>query len=94
MSEVRALYRPNREAAPLGDGLPDAYSKADKEARAEIGGFLDAVLMRPLWSSDGDRNVAIIQALETMTIPERVFIELEMRDRQKSFYTSEYDPLR
>lgn len=85
--EVRPLYRPNRESAPRGITLP-------RDDHDKIGQFLDATLMRPLWSSVADQDSAINNALDTLTFPERVFIELEMRDREREMYSSDYDPLR
>jgi hypothetical protein len=91
--DVRVLYRPGRGHMSAGDGLPRGKSPAAKQARAEMADFLDASLMRPLWSSNEHREAAIFQALETMTIPERMFIELEMRERERVVHSFDYDPL-
>ena len=86
--EVRALYRVGRQRPPPGDGAP-----SDPAARVEIVEFLDAKLARPLFIQGAQRLSQIEQAIEQMTIPERVFIELEMRDREKNQHSSDYDPL-
>jgi len=84
---VRALYRPNREPAQVGISL-------DIKTRDQIGSFLDASLMRPLWSTNAEWDQSISESLGTISFPERVMIELDMQERQKAAHSFEYDPLR
>ncbi len=94
MTDVRAVYRPGREPPGHGHGAPSGASALARAARANLGECLDAALPRPLYATDADRHGQIEGALETMTLPERIILELEMQSRAANFYTSDYDPLR
>jgi hypothetical protein len=83
------VFRQGREQAPPADGAP-----RDPASRQQIAEFLDAKLARPLFVAPTDRLRQIENGLQTMTIPERVFIELEMNSRQRNMHSSDYDPLR
>lgn len=91
--DVRPLYRPSYETQPLGNGAPKGPSKAAIEAKLHIAEYLDAALMRALYATDADRETQIMAALDHMTLPERVFLEIEMDERRGSLYSAEYDPL-
>jgi hypothetical protein len=64
----------------------------DPKARAEMAEFLDASLTRPLFGTNEQRQAQITAAIEQMTLPQRVFAELEMRRHES--HSSDYDPLR
>jgi hypothetical protein len=94
MSDVRCISRPDRPSFAPGDGLPRGHSKAAQDARQNLGDFLDVVLMRPLHATNDQRQEQISEALETMTLTERVFLEVEMTARSPAFHSFEYDALR
>ena len=95
MTEIRSLYRPGRESPGHGNGAPTGHSKESMQARLELMSFLDSTLPKPLHhSSSMERAAQIESCLNTMTLAERVFLEIEMQSRKPTFYTSDYDPLR
>ena len=83
-----------------GNGAPSGHAQPIREARQQLHEYLDASLTRPLYNSNGqpftssDGYARAEQALDAMTMAERVFVELEMNDRAKVSHSFNYDPLR
>jgi len=71
--------RPSASFAPLGQGIPAAT------ARERIGDFL--------LGAYGVPDELVANRLETLSLPERVFLEIEMTEREKRLHTFDYDPL-
>ncbi len=92
--DVKCLYRPGYVTPPAGGGAPRGGSRAALDARGEIAEFLDANLARPQSMSGDERQAQLDDALTTMTVAERVFVEIEMQERRRAMYSSDYDPLR
>jgi hypothetical protein len=94
-ADVRLLYRPGQELNDIpGDGAPRGTSKEAQLARNNLGDFLDAMLLRPLWFDESRQMQRVEQALTSMTLPERVMLEIEMTERAKTVHSYDYDPLR
>lgn len=93
-NDVRVLYRPGRETPQPGNALPLGASKAAHDARLELGTYMDATLLRPLFATAEQHESGIELALETMTMQQRVLIEIEKSQRERSVHTSDYDPLK
>lgn len=97
---TRCLYNPNRERYTPGNGAPRGASRSVLEARQELHNYLDASLCRPLYNSNGqpfsssDAHARAEQALDGLSMAERVYVELEMQARQKRIHSYEYDALR
>lgn len=95
MTDVRLLYRPGQESNDIpGDGAPRGSSKEAIVARNDLGEFLDAVLLRPLWFDESQQMQRVEHSLNTMTLAERVTLEIEMTERARTVHSYEYDPLR
>lgn len=77
-----------------GGGAPTANSKEAIVARNNLGEFLDAVLIRPLWFDEGRQMQRVEQSLATMTVAERIYLEIEMTERNRAVHSYDYDPLR
>lgn len=91
---VRALYRPGREPAPDGDGLPQGRGAAAKE-REEIIKFLgETIPSRSRFTTDEDHMARVEDEARAMTLSERVYLEIAMLERGRASYSSDYDPLR
>ena len=50
-------------------------------------------MMRPLHASDDDFQQRVKAETDSMTLAERVFVEIEMTQRNRTFYSADYDPL-
>ena len=87
----RCLFNSSRQPDLPGDGAPKGRGQRSIEARNKLAGFLDATLIKPLWLDDQDARVE--QALDTMSMSERVYLEIEMQERAKVFHSFSYDPL-
>lgn len=95
--EIRLLYRDGRATnAPdiPGHGAPRGTSKDSLIARNQIAEFLDATLIRPLHFDEQQQMTRVERSLDTMTIPERIAIEIEMTRRSRAMHSFDYDPLR
>jgi len=66
----------------------------DPEAREDIADFLYGALMKPLHHSIQQHRLNVEQSLTTMTIAERIAVELEMTQRSRAVHSYDYDPLR
>lgn len=94
MSDVRCLFRPSDTSYPLANGAKFPPTKEGREARRALGEYLDAHLQRPLHFNDTDADQRVETALATMTIAERVFLEIDMQRSIGNSHTCDYDPLR
>lgn len=94
MTGTRCLYRSDREISPPGNGAPRGHGKPVLEARLQLADYLDVHLTRPLHFSAAQNAQRVETALDTMTQRERVFLEIEMQDRDKVMHAFDYDPLR
>ena len=94
---VRALYRPGRERLPDGDGLPPRDFQPGQAAWQEAGDLLadpeSGRLMRPLHADDQQYSELVNERLRTMTLTERVDIEIELTQRFRRAHSFDYDPL-
>ena len=90
---IRCLYRPGQQPLPQGDGAPRGGGKSVVEARNRLAGYLDGALMRPLYSTDQEQFHRVEQALETMSVAERVYLEIEMQEREKVFHSYNYEAI-
>lgn len=88
---VRCLYRPGNEPAPRTNTVP---KRSSDHARNTLGQFLDANLIRPLYFNDEQQAQRVEDALDTMTLAERITIEIEMQSRAATAHSFDYDPLR
>lgn len=91
---VRCLYRPGQEPAPRTNTNPRGPTKQALIARGTLGEFLDATLVKPLYFSEANQHARIEEALDTMTLAERIAIEIEMQSRNAVVHSFDYDPLR
>lgn len=95
MTDVRRVYRVDQDLAPIaGDGAPHGNSKESITARNSLGEYLDAVLMRPLWFDEAQQMQRVAQSLHTMTLSERIALEIEMTERTTVSHSYDYDALR
>ena len=93
--DVTLLYRPGQELNDIpGHGAPRGTSKEAIVSRNNLGEFLDAVLLRPLWFDESQQMQRVEHSLNTMTLAERVTLEIEMTERSRATHSFEYDPLR
>jgi hypothetical protein len=93
--DVRLIHRPGREMDfVLGNGAPRGNSKEAIVARNNLGEFLDAMLIRPLWFDESQQMQRVEQSLNTMTRAERIAIEIEMTQASKVMHSYDYDALR
>jgi hypothetical protein len=95
---VRALYRPGRDPLPDGDGLPPPGHPASQEVHQEIGDFLsdpaNGRIARPLHADDNQYSELVNERLRTMTLVERIDIEIDLTQRFRCAHSFDYDPLR
>jgi hypothetical protein len=86
--DCRLLYRPD---APVQQQTSVVRGAAERE---RLGEFLSGALMKPLWHSAEEHHIAVEHSLNTMSIAERIAIEIEMTQRAKVMHSFDYDPLR
>ena len=88
---LRLLYRPDQVRRGPCNAMP-----RDPDARAEIHDFISGQLMptKPLYWSETEHHAHIRATMDTMNWAERIWTEIEMMQDAKSYYTSDYDPLR
>lgn len=91
---VRCLSRPDRETWAKTNTVPQATTKAGADVRGTLSQFLQATLMRPLHFNEQKAQAQIETALDTMTLEERIAIEIEMQTRNAPVHSFDYDPLR
>lgn len=88
---VRLLFQPGHEPVPRTTVVP---RRANNGARETLGHFLDANLIRPLYFNEEQQAQRVEDALDTMTLTERITIEIEMQTRNAAVHSFDYDPLR
>lgn len=88
---VRVMYQPGNEPVPRTNTVP---KRSGDRARETLGQFLDATLIRPLYFNDEQQAQRVEDALDTMTLAERITIEIEMQSRHATVHSFDYDPLR
>ncbi len=91
---TRSLYRPHRDHAPDGDGLPRGGSPAAVETRQQIEETLLARVHRPLHATDDQYGELVHERMRAMTLIERIDIEIEQTQRFARSHTADYDPLK
>lgn len=95
MNDVRCLHRAGVVPAPETNVVPRRdFSGNNIEERERLADFLSDALMKPLYHSVQQHRQNVEQSLNTMTIAERIAIEIEMTERTKVFHSYDYDPLR
>lgn len=91
---TRALYTPGRDVLPDGNAMPTGRGDA---ARAEYDEIRDAVITdtpQPLSMTTPDYDAMIAERLRTITLGERILVEIALSERRSFSFTSDYDPLR
>lgn len=96
---TRALYRPGREPASNGDGLPRGGSPAALETRRKIEEALAdpvsaARVSRPFHANDDQYEQLVGDRMRSLSMAERIDMEIELTQRFKRLHTSDYDPLK
>jgi hypothetical protein len=92
--DVKLIYREGMHDLDVpGYGAPRGNTRESLVARNSLAEFLDATLLRPLYFSEEQQMARVEQSLNTMTIAERIAIEIEMTERSKVFHSFDYDPL-
>jgi hypothetical protein len=87
--DCRLLYRGDAPVQQRTDVAPGGTVE-----RERLGEFLSGALMKPLWHSAEQHRVAVEHSLNTMSIAERIAIEIEMTERARVMHSYDYDPLR
>jgi hypothetical protein len=98
---ARALWRPGRSAAPLPDGgalpqgmSPEARAQRDDIAEALADPECPAHVSKPLHATRDEYDLIIAERMRTLTLAERIDIEIALTQRRRPMHTSDYDPLR
>jgi hypothetical protein len=98
---THALYRPGRSEVPLpdGGGLPRGASPAVREAREAVQEMLvdpasGASVMKPLYATEDEYDALVAERMRTMTLAERIDIEIALTQRFARTHTFDYDPLK
>jgi hypothetical protein len=98
---VRALYRPGRSNVPLPDGhaMPRGGGPIAREQREAIEALLTdpdeaAHVAKPLHATGDQYEVLVAERMRTMTLAERIDIEIALTQRFRRIHTFDYDPLR
>jgi hypothetical protein len=77
---------------PRTNVVPRGPGKDALAARDTLSQFLEANLMRPLLFSETQAQAQIETALDTMTLAERIAIDIEMSTRFAPVHSFDYDP--
>lgn len=91
--DVRCIFRPSTAPAAPTRVVPRGSSEEAQETRRELADFLEANLSAPVHFSASQHQQRLAIALDTMSISERVYIEIEMQRQRGPLYSAEYDPL-
>jgi hypothetical protein len=91
---VKCLHKPGSEPWPKTNIVPSDLSPNSRATRETLQQFVQANTMRPLWQNEAQRGRDVEDALDTMTIAERIAIELEIQTRAPTVHTFDYDPLK
>jgi hypothetical protein len=92
--DCRLLHRagaPVQQQTGSAPGMSTACGAVERERLAE---FLSGALMKPLWHSAQQHRMAVEHSLNTMSIAERIAIEIELTERTQVMHSFDYDPLR
>ncbi len=87
---LRLLYRPGQPHR----GPPDAAAPRYPADRDDMKDYLATKLMKPLYRSEMEHQRHVRDTVEAMTWAECIWTEIEMMQGAKSYYISDYDPLR
>ena len=96
---TRALYTPGRDRLPDGNALPTGYGEDDREQRQAVREQVTADTPPSLWWQKNGQPTPeydefIDERLRTMTLAERIDVELRLIERQRTFHEFDYYPLR
>jgi hypothetical protein len=94
MTDVRCIWRPGYERQPRTNVVPTATTQAGRDTRNTLAQFVAANTISPLYFSEQQNEARVNEALDTMTLQERIAIEIEMQSRNANVHTVDYDPLR
>ncbi len=92
--DCRLLYRADAPVLQQTNIAPDTSTARGAVERERLAEFLSGALMRPLWHSTLQHRVAVEHSLNTMSIAERIAIEIELTQRAQVMHSFDYDPLR
>jgi hypothetical protein len=96
---TRALYRPGRDPAPDGHGLPFGDSsnrhglKAIDERRDLVEYLGQVIPRRGRHEQPHEYARRVEDEARAMTLSDRVHLEIELTQRFRNGYSFEYDPL-
>jgi len=91
---TRALYQPGRDRLPDGNALPAGQGEADREQRELVHDQLVADTPKPLWTNEPEYDALIAERMRTLTLAERIDVELRIIERRKTMHEVDYDPLK
>ncbi|WP_439392350.1 hypothetical protein ACRQ5Q_22405 [Bradyrhizobium sp. PMVTL-01] len=94
MSDVRCLFKPGEPARPETDIVPRGMTPWARATRETLANFVKATSVKPLYVNEGEHNQNVEDFLDTMTMAERIAIEIEMQSRNAVVHSFDYDPLR
>lgn len=100
-SGTRAIYRPGRDKPPPGNAMPSGRTREAQGERKVIEDYLASQMIVPIETHElaGERGGRpsvrqVNEAMDTMTIAERIHLEIEMTERRGTLYSADYDPMR
>jgi hypothetical protein len=96
---TRALYLPGRTRPPDGNALPRGASGAAIEQRQAIEEALtdpasSASIVKPLYASEDNYAAIVRERMRTMTLAERIDIEIALTERRPRLHSYDYDAMR
>jgi hypothetical protein len=93
-ADCRLVLRANTSSPQRSSVAPNANTPQGAIERGHLAAFLSGALMKPLWHSSEQHRWTVEQSLNTMSIAERIAIEINMTEREQAMYSCDYDPLR
>jgi hypothetical protein len=84
---------PRRHPQSDGNAVPTGNSDEACEQREELRDQLAGQTLKPPHTSPREHDRLIDDKMRTMRHPDRVFAELEMRERRGPMHEVDYDPL-
>jgi hypothetical protein len=93
-SDCRLLHRADAPVLQQTNIAPEMNTAQGAVEREHLAEFLSAALMKPLWHSAQQHRMAVEHSLNTMSIAERIAIEIELTERTQVMHSFDYDPLR
>lgn len=91
---TRALYLPGRDVLPDGNAMPLGRGPAARAEYEEIRDEVAADTPRPLGMTEPQYDAMIAERLRTITMTERIMVEIALAERRSIVYGADYDPLR